>query len=113
MFNTPGMQSMLGQIQSNPQLLSNMMQAPYIQSMMQAMTANPDMANAVIDSNPMFAGNPELQESMRRMYPTFMQQVRMVMSCISTVLLLLTSRVDVALSRCRTRSSRAHWATRA
>ena len=66
---------MMSQIQSNPELLSNMMQAPYIQSMMQAMSANPDMANSVIESNPMFAGNPELQENMRRMFPTFMQQV--------------------------------------
>lgn len=47
MFNTPGMQSLLTQMTQNPQLIQNMLQAPYIQTMMQTMSANPEMAQQV------------------------------------------------------------------
>ena len=75
-FSTPGMQSLLGQMSSNPQLMQNMLQAPYMQSMLQTLAANPDMANQMIAANPMFAGNPQLQQYMRQMLPTFLEQVR-------------------------------------
>ena len=80
MFNTPGMQSLMSQLTQNPQLMQNMMQAPYMQSMLQSLTANPEMAQQVIGSNPMFAGNPQLQEYMRTMLPTFLTQVGAVLS---------------------------------
>jgi hypothetical protein len=32
---------------ANPQLMQNMLQAPYMQSMMEAMSANPELANQV------------------------------------------------------------------
>ncbi|KAK2184544.1 hypothetical protein NP493_261g00007 [Ridgeia piscesae] len=76
MFNTPGMQSLMSQLTQNPQLMQNMMQAPYMQSMLQSLTANPEMAQQVIGSNPMFAGNPQLQEYMRTMLPTFLTQMQ-------------------------------------
>lgn len=76
MFNTPGMQSLMSQLTQNPQLMQNMMQAPYMQSMLQSLAANPDMAQQVIGSNPMFAGNPQLQEYMRTMLPTFLTQMQ-------------------------------------
>ena len=78
MFNNPGMQSLMGQLQQNPQLMQNMLQAPYMQSMLQAMQTNPDMMQSVISTNPIFAGNPEMQEYMRTMMPTMLQQVSLI-----------------------------------
>ncbi|XP_072050623.1 ubiquilin-1-like [Amphiura filiformis] len=74
-YNSPGMQSLLQQIGSNPSLVQNMMQAPYMQSLMQHMASNPDMAQQVIRNNPMFAANPQLQQQMTQMLPTFVQQM--------------------------------------
>ena len=49
------------QMQQNPQIMQNMMSAPYTQSMFQAMSQNPELASSVIAGNPLFAGNPEMQ----------------------------------------------------
>ncbi|KFQ20259.1 PREDICTED: ubiquilin-1-like, partial [Merops nubicus] len=76
MFNTPGMQSLLQQITENPQLMQNMLSAPYMRSMMQSLSQNPDLAVQMMLNNPLFAGNPQLQEQMRQQLPTFLQQVR-------------------------------------
>ncbi|XP_077989399.1 ubiquilin-1-like [Glandiceps talaboti] len=76
MFGTPGMQSVIQQISENPQLMQNMLQAPYMQSMMQAMTQNPSLASQVIGSNPMFAGNPQLQTQLQQQLPTFLNQMQ-------------------------------------
>lgn len=65
----------MSQMSSNPQLMQNMLQAPYMQSMLQTLSANPQMANQMIGANPMFAGNPQLQGYMRQMLPTFLEQV--------------------------------------
>ncbi|XP_060055491.1 ubiquilin-1 isoform X1 [Erinaceus europaeus] len=75
MFNTPGMQSLLQQITENPQLMQNMLSAPYMRSMMQSLSQNPDLAAQMMLNNPLFAGNPQLQEQMRQQLPTFLQQV--------------------------------------
>ncbi|XP_033120630.1 ubiquilin-1-like [Anneissia japonica] len=75
-FNSPGMQSMMQQMQANPQLMQNMMQAPYMRSMMQSLSTNPDLASQVLASNPMFAGNPQLQQQMQQMMPQFLQQMQ-------------------------------------
>ncbi|XP_022099681.1 ubiquilin-1-like [Acanthaster planci] len=74
-FNSPGMQSMLQQISSNPQLVQNMLQAPYMQSMLQSMANDPELAAQVMRSNPLFASNPELQQQMATMLPTFLRQM--------------------------------------
>ena len=44
--------------------------------MFQAMAQNPNLANTVIAGNPLFAGNPEMQERMRQMLPQFMTQLQ-------------------------------------
>ncbi|XP_030833278.1 ubiquilin-1-like [Strongylocentrotus purpuratus] len=75
-YNSPGLQSLMQQIQSNPSLMQNMMQAPYMQSMMRNMADNPDMAAQVMRNNPLFAGNPQLQEQMTTMMPSFLQQMQ-------------------------------------
>ncbi len=76
LFSSPGMQSLLSQMSDNPQLMQNMMNAPYTQSMFQTLAQNPDMASSIISSNPLFAGNPQLAEQMRNMMPTFVEQLQ-------------------------------------
>ena len=41
------MQSLMQQMMQNPQMISNMMQAPYMQSMLQSLSANPELAQQV------------------------------------------------------------------
>ena len=60
----------------NPQLMSNMLNAPYTQAIMQQLASNPDMASSIVGSNPLFAGNPQLQEQMRAAMPTLLQQMQ-------------------------------------
>merc|ERR1719483_1317841 len=69
MFTTPGMQSLMGQMRDNPTLMSQMMSAPYMQSMFSSLQANPDQAASMLSSNPMFAGNPAMQQQMQQMMP--------------------------------------------
>nr|XP_006641835.1 PREDICTED: ubiquilin-4 [Lepisosteus oculatus] len=76
MFNSPGMQSLLQQISENPQLMQNMLSAPYMRSMMQSLAQNPDIAAQVMMNNPLFAGNPQLQEQLRHQLPVFLQQMQ-------------------------------------
>lgn len=76
MFTSPGMQSLMSQMAENPQLMQNMMNAPYTQNMFQAMSQNPDSASNIIASNPLFAGNQQLQDQMRNMMPAFLQQLQ-------------------------------------
>ncbi|XP_077864586.1 ubiquilin-1-like [Saccoglossus kowalevskii] len=76
MFGTPGMQSIIQQMSDNPQLMQNMLQAPYMQSMMQAMSHNPDLATQILGNNPLFAGNPQLQQQLTQQMPQFLQQMQ-------------------------------------
>jgi len=75
LMNSPGMQSLFQQITDNPQMMQNMMSAPYTQDIMRNLASNPDMASNIIGSNPLFAGNPQLQEQMRNMMPAMLQQM--------------------------------------
>lgn len=114
------MQSLLQQISENPQLMQNMLSAPYMRSMMQSLAQNPELASQVqnntsfpllllfffkvgivkkkprgnaswrflflspgqvLMNNPLFAGNPQLQEQFRSQLPIFLQQV--TLSCRS------------------------------
>lgn len=64
------------QMSDNPQLMQNMMNAPYTQNMFQSLAQNPDLASNIIASNPLFQGNPQLQEQMRNMMPAMLQQMQ-------------------------------------
>jgi len=75
MFSSPGMQSLMQQMMDNPQLMQNMMNAPYVQGMFQNISSNPELAEQIIVNNPLFAGNPAMQEQMRNMVPMFMTQM--------------------------------------
>uniref|UniRef100_A0A669C0R9 Ubiquilin 4 n=2 Tax=Oreochromis TaxID=8139 RepID=A0A669C0R9_ORENI len=71
MFNSPGMQSLLQQISENPQLMQNMLSAPYMRSMMQSLAQNPELNPA---SSPSSAGtNTAQQQLMQQMLQMFTQ----------------------------------------
>jgi ubiquilin len=55
------MQSLMQQMMENPQLMQNMLSAPYTQSMLQAFAADPNMAAQIVNNTPLFADNPALQ----------------------------------------------------
>jgi ubiquilin len=76
MFTSPGMQSLMSQMTENPQLMQNMLNAPYTQNMFSSLAQNPDLASNIISSNPLFAGNPQLQDQMRNMMPAMVQQLQ-------------------------------------
>ncbi|PSN49001.1 Ubiquilin-1 [Blattella germanica] len=62
LLNSPGMQSLMQQMMENPQLMQNMLAAPYTQSMLQAFSADPNMAAQI--------------EQIRLMLPNFLQQLQ-------------------------------------
>ncbi|XP_022129732.1 ubiquilin-1 [Pieris rapae] len=76
LINTPGMQSLLQQMSENPRLMQSMLSAPYTNSMLQALAADPEMASQLINQNPMFANNPQLQEQIRTMMPQMLTQLQ-------------------------------------
>merc|ERR1719411_2231660 len=76
LFTSPGMQSLMGQMRDNPTLMSQMMNAPYMQSMFSTLASNPDQASAMLANNPLFAGNPALQQQMASMMPQMLQQMQ-------------------------------------
>ncbi|CAH2327051.1 ubiquilin-4 isoform X1 [Pelobates cultripes] len=76
MFSSPEMQGLLQQISENPQLMQSMISAPYMRSMMQTLSQNPDFAAQMMVNNPIFSGNPQLQEQLRSQLPVFLQQMQ-------------------------------------
>merc|ERR1719336_3341773 len=54
-------------MRDNPTLMSQMMSAPYMQSMFSTLANNPDQASAMLANNPLFAGNPALQQQVSSM----------------------------------------------
>ncbi|KAF2885716.1 hypothetical protein ILUMI_20489 [Ignelater luminosus] len=75
-LNNPNMASLLQQMSENPQLVQNMLSAPYTQSMLQALAADPNIANTILAHNPLLSGNPALQQQLRSMMPQFLQQMQ-------------------------------------
>ncbi|XP_043478472.1 ubiquilin-1 [Leptopilina heterotoma] len=76
LFDSPGIQSLTSQIMENPTLMRNLLNAPYTRSMLEALAADPAMANRVISSNPFFRLNTQMQEQMRTMMPALIQQMQ-------------------------------------
>lgn len=76
LFSNMNMSSLMQQMAENPQTIQNMMSAPYTQTMLQALSADPNMANRILSDVPLIAGNPEMQEQMRRMMPQLLQQMQ-------------------------------------
>ncbi|XP_010875399.2 ubiquilin-1 isoform X1 [Esox lucius] len=71
-----GMQSLLRQIMENPTLMHSMLSAPYVRSLLNSLSQNPDLAAQIMLTSPLFAGNAQLQQQMRRQLPTFLQQMQ-------------------------------------
>lgn len=61
------MQSLLQQMVENPQLIQNMLSAPYTQSILQAFAADPNIAQQILNANPLFTGNPQMQACFEQM----------------------------------------------
>jgi len=76
LFTSPGMQSLLGQMRDNPTIMQQMMSAPYMQSLFSSLAANPEQASSMLAQNPLFAGNPALQQQMQQMMPQMLQQMQ-------------------------------------
>ncbi|XP_050436751.1 ubiquilin-1 isoform X2 [Adelges cooleyi] len=62
LFGNDAMNSMMQQMIQNPQVMQNIMNTPYFQSTLQAMSSNPSIANDMLSNNPLLANNPELQQ---------------------------------------------------
>jgi len=73
---TPSMENYMSQFVQNPQLLDSVVNAPYLQPMMDMLAANPEMSRQMVENNPMFANNPELRSQMLNSLPTMMEQMR-------------------------------------
>ena len=50
LYGDAGMRSLLQQLASNPQTMTNMLQAPYVQSMLNAMSSCPELVEQVTHS---------------------------------------------------------------
>ncbi|XP_076261634.1 ubiquilin [Rhynchophorus ferrugineus] len=74
--NNPPMASLLQQMSENPSMIQNMLSAPYTRSVLEALAADPNMANSVLADNPLLTRYPQLQEQMRTMMPQFLQQLQ-------------------------------------
>ncbi|XP_072396761.1 ubiquilin-1-like isoform X1 [Diabrotica undecimpunctata] len=75
-LNPPPLASLLQQMSENPTIIQNMLQAPYTQSVLEALSADPSVANALLAQNPLISENPTLQEQMRSMMPQLVQQMQ-------------------------------------
>ncbi|XP_028140642.2 ubiquilin-1-like isoform X1 [Diabrotica virgifera virgifera] len=75
-LNPPPLASLLQQMSENPTIIQNMLQAPYTQSVLEALSADPSVANALLAQNPLISDNPTLQEQMRAMMPQLVQQMQ-------------------------------------
>uniref|UniRef100_A0A3B4FXZ4 UBA domain-containing protein n=1 Tax=Pundamilia nyererei TaxID=303518 RepID=A0A3B4FXZ4_9CICH len=73
MFRTP---SLLEEITASPGLLESLLSGPYVSSLLNCLSQNPDLAAQMLLSHPLLAGNPELQQQMRKEIPVFLQQMQ-------------------------------------
>ena len=76
MFNSAGgIQDLMQQMLANPGQLEGMLNAPYMQPMLQSMASNPEMTRLLVENNPQLANNPEMREQVMRALPNMMSQV--------------------------------------
>uniref|UniRef100_A0A671V6E7 UBA domain-containing protein n=1 Tax=Sparus aurata TaxID=8175 RepID=A0A671V6E7_SPAAU len=71
-----GMQSLLEEITASPGLMESLLSGPYVSSLLQCLSQNPDLAAQMLLSHPLFSGNPQLQQQMRQQIPLFLQQMQ-------------------------------------
>ncbi|KAK5871098.1 hypothetical protein PBY51_003998 [Eleginops maclovinus] len=73
---TAGMQSLLQEITASPGLMESLLSGPYVNSLLDCLGQNPDLAAQMLLSHPLFSGNPQLQQQMRQQIPLFLQQMQ-------------------------------------
>ncbi|XP_041855089.1 ubiquilin-1-like [Melanotaenia boesemani] len=73
---TAGMQSLLEEITASPGLMESLLSGPYVSSLLNCLSRNPDLAEQMLLSHPLFSGNPQLQQQMRQQIPLFLQQMQ-------------------------------------
>jgi len=73
---TSGAQSIMQQLMGNPELMQSMLNSPMTQSIMRSMFENPELAANMMENNPLLSGTPEIQEQLRNMAPSLMNQLR-------------------------------------
>ncbi|XP_035494991.2 ubiquilin-1-like isoform X2 [Scophthalmus maximus] len=73
---TAGMQSLLEEITASPGLMESLLSGPYVGSLLNCLSQNPDLAAQMLLSHPLFTGNPQLQQEMRQQLPLFLQQMQ-------------------------------------
>ncbi|XP_072243900.1 ubiquilin-1-like [Leuresthes tenuis] len=73
---TAGMQSLLEEITASPDLMESLLCGPYVSSLLNCLSHNPDLAAQMLLSHPLFSGNPQLQQQMRQEIPLFLQQMQ-------------------------------------
>lgn len=74
----PSMPNFLQQMTENPSVLQNVMSSPGVQSMIEAMASNPNIAESLLSENPLIGRNPAMQEQMRTMLPQLLQNPEML-----------------------------------
>ncbi|XP_018524266.1 ubiquilin-1 [Lates calcarifer] len=73
---TAGMQSLLEEITASPGLMEGLLSGPYVSSLLNCLSQNPELAAQMLLSHPLFSGNPQLQQQMRQQLPLFLQQMQ-------------------------------------
>ncbi|KAM7416797.1 hypothetical protein PAMA_018727 [Pampus argenteus] len=73
---TAGMQSLLEEITASPGLMESLLSGPYVGSLLNCLSQNPDLAAQMLLSHPLFSGNPQLQLQMRQQLPLFLEQMQ-------------------------------------
>uniref|UniRef100_UPI0037E72CD4 ubiquilin-1-like n=1 Tax=Semicossyphus pulcher TaxID=241346 RepID=UPI0037E72CD4 len=71
-----GMQSLLEEITACPALMESLLSGPYVSSLLNCLSQNPDLAAQMLLSHPLFSGNPLLQQQIRQQIPLFLQQMQ-------------------------------------
>ncbi|CAH1153233.1 unnamed protein product [Phaedon cochleariae] len=72
----PPLSGFLQQMSDSPASVRNMMSLPHMQQVVEALAANPNMADSLMANNPLLSGNAALQEQVRTMMPQVLQQLQ-------------------------------------
>ena len=77
------MQDYMQQMLNNPRQMESILNAPYMQSMLQMISQNPDMSRLIVENSPQLAGNPDLRDQVTRSMPALLTQVNFYYFLIS------------------------------
>jgi len=71
-----GANNLLQFMMQNSGGMGNLLGTPYTQNLLDSLVGNPDLAQQLINSNPLISGDPQMQEHMREMTPRLLSQLR-------------------------------------